>query len=343
MEKRIAIVGVGGRTGTMFSFEIGKNHNVLGVSRKDTINFLHQNKLYIDNGKGLVLFQGKVIEDIDFSEKDNIDIIFLTSKNPISHALKYYFQKCGSNKPIFVLSQNGIDAISSAQKVLEKIAKPEEIKVVRMVLFNAIDKKQNTLKYSLPIKVAISQALGNEGVKEVYSLLKESGFHVNKFSKKNAKNLEFSKLFLNLIGMASASRGLSINDGFKNKEVFIEEIKALKEYIKIVKSAGGKFLNFSGYPINFFVFLLSFPVLFLVPFRKKIAEKITKGRGNKPKDLDEIDYYNGAVVNLANKIEFEKKQELKEVDLEFATSKKIFKAFINQKIYWRVLEKLKNL
>ena len=321
MKKRVAIVGIGGRTGTMLSFEINESSDVLGIARKSMIDFLEENELYIDRGDGQVLFNGRIIEDTNFSENDNPDIVFLTTKNPISAALKYYFQKCGPRKPIFVLSQNGIDAISSAKKTLEEIAKPEDIKVVRMVLFNAIDKQKNCFKYSAPIKVALAQALGDTGTEEVSSLLKESSFHVSKFSKKDAQNLEFSKLFLNLIGMASASRGLSISEGFQDKEVFTEEIKALKEYVEVVKYAGGKLINFLGYPISLFVLLLSFPIFFLIPFRNKLSDTINKGRGDKPKDLDEIDYYNGAVSSLATKL-----------------SKK---APINQKIYWRVLEKFK--
>ena len=347
MEKRVAIVGVGGRTGTMFSFEIGRKNNVLGIARKDTIEFLEKNELYIDRGEGPVLFKEKVIEDIAFSENDNPDIVFLTNKNPVSSALKYYFQKCGTKKPIFVLSQNGINAINSAQKTLQKIAKPEDIKIVRMVLFNAIDRKQNCLKYSLPIKIALSQALGDTGVDEVYSLLKKSGFRINKFAKKDAKNLEFSKLFLNLIGMASASRGLSIKEGFKNKKVFVEEINALKEYIEIVQSAGGRFFSFPGYPINLFVLLLSLPTVLLIPFRNKLSSMINKGRGDKPKDLDEVDYYNGAVISLASKVELEKSEKLEGIDFSASESDiskgSSKKAFVNQKIYWRVLEKLKNL
>lgn len=346
MEKRVAIVGVGGRTGTMFSFEIGKNNDVLGIARKNTIDFLEKNELYVNRGNGPVLFKEKIIEDTNFSENDNPDIIFLTNKNPISVALKYYFQKCGYKKPIFVLSQNGIDAVNSAKKALEEIAKPEDIKVVRMILFNAIDRKQNCIKYSTPIKVALAQALGDTGIEEVYSLLKMSGFRVSKFSKKDAQNLEFSKLFLNLIGIASASRGLSISEGFQNKEVFIEEIEALKEYIEIVRSAGGKFLNFPGYPISLFTLLLSLPIFFLIPFRNKLSNIINKGRRDKSKDLDEIDYYNGAVVNLANKIELEKEGKLGIINYSVSGSdmgKELSeKAFINQKIYWRVLEKLKN-
>ena len=345
MKKRVAIIGVGGRTGTMLSFELAKNNHILGVARKDTIDLLKKNKLYIDRGKGPILFEEKIIEDVEFSENNYQHIIFLTNKNPISATLKYYFQKCGLEKPIFVLLQNGIDAINSAEKTLEEIADSKDIKVVRMVLFNAIDRKQNCFKYSTPIKVALSQALGNSGIDEVYSLLKTSGFRVNRFSKKDARNLEFSKLFLNLIGMASASRGLSISDGFKDKEVFMEEMGALKEYVEIVRSVGGRFISFPGYPINLFILFLILPRFLMIPFRNQLSGMINKGRGDKPKDLDEIGYYNGGVVDLAKEFERKKAEKLENVNfdaLESNIAKGVFKkAFINQKIYWRVLEKFK--
>jgi len=342
MKKRVAIIGVGGRTGTMLSFELAKSSDVLGVARRDTMDFLKENELFIDRGNGPVLFKERMIEDTEFSENNYQNIIFLTNKNPISATLKYYYQKCGLEKPIFVLMQNGIDAINSAEKTLKEIAEPKDIKVVRMVLFNAIDRRENCLKYSTPIKVALAQALGDKGIDDVYSLLKASGFRVNKFSKKDARNLEFSKLFLNLIGMSSASRGLSISKGFQDKEVFREEIGALKEYVEIVRAAGGRFISFPSYPINFFVLFLSLPMFIIFIFRNKLSSVISKGRGNKPKDLDEIDYYNGAVVSLAKKNELEKEEKLNKIDspsldsnIRKGASKR---AFINQKIYWRVLE-----
>lgn len=343
MNNKVAIVGVGGRTGTMFAFEIGKHHDVLGISREGTIEYLKNNDLYIKKGDDKIPFKGKVISDTNFSEEYNPDIIFLTNKNPVGSVLKYYFQKCGDKKPVFVLSQNGMDAINEAQQTLEEIAKPENINVVRMVLFNAIDRRGDTLSYSSPIKVGLAQALGDKGVEKVYSLFKKSGFVVNKFKKKDAKNLEYSKLFLNLIGMASASRGLSIEEGFLKKEVFEEEIKALREYIKIVRLAGGRFLNFKNYPVNLYVSLLSLPLSLLILFRKLLANKITKGRGSKPKDLDEVKYYNGSVVTLAEKINKKKEGEIEETDYVARKERDVSKnlseqALVNRKIYWRALK-----
>jgi len=117
--------------------------------------------------------------------------------------------------------------------------------------------------------------------------------------------MEYSKLFLNLIGMPSATYGFSIKEGFLKKEIFKEEILALREYKKVVKLSGGKFLNFPGYPVEILSFLISLPIFLLVFLRNILVEKIEKGRAGKKKDLDEIDYYNGAVLKMANKLKVE--------------------------------------
>ncbi len=340
MKKKIAIIGVGGRTGTMLASELGKNNHVLGVSRERTVSFLRNNDFYINKGDEKVPFQGRVIKDSEFNKEINPDIVFLTNKNPVGRVLKYYFERSGPRKPVFVLSQNGIDAINSAQKTLSDF---KDVKIVRMILFNTVDLQDNVLKYRLPVRASIAQALGEEGVEEVYQLLKGSGFIIKKLSKKNSRNLEFSKLFLNLIGMASASRGLSIKEGFKDKETFKEEIRSLKEYIEIVRLAGGKFLNFKKYPIKVFVFLISLPIFMLLPFRNRIAEKIIKVRGNKTKDLDEIEYYNGGVVKLARQLEKKKKEKIDKLEFRQetdVTKDLVPKAYTNQKIYWRAQKRL---
>jgi hypothetical protein len=114
--------------------------------------------------------------------------------------------------------------------------------------------------------------------------------------------------------MASASHGFSIKEGFSKKEIFKEEIEALREYKRIVYLKKGKFLNFPHYPVNFFSFLISLPISFLFPFRNFLANLLERGRIGKLKDLDEIDYYNGGVVKMA-----------KELNLEAAVNFKILK------------------
>jgi len=328
MEK-IAIVGVGGRTGTMFTYELRHFANVLGVTKEEHMELIAQKKLYIQRKKqSFELFDCKVIKDSDFEAGLAPDIVFITTKNPVYNIVKYYFEKFKNEKiPALFISQNGINALSEARQALKEVfgKEAENIQIIRCILFNPIDSghKENNIyiRYSLPIRIAVSKAQGYGDIKKIVETFKSAGFEVSEFSEKNAKNLEFSKLFLNLIGMASASHGFSIRDGFKNKEIFKEEVQALKEYIKVVKKSHGKFLNFSHYPVKFLsIFIELTPIFFLMPVRNILSGFISKERGGKLKDLDEISYYNGGVVKLGKKIGVE--------------------TLINEKVYKRVLKGL---
>jgi ketopantoate reductase len=335
-KKKMAVIGVGGRTGTMFAFELKNSADILGVAKEKEANLIKEKHFYIKRENGFSeLFDLKVIKDTDFHQEPEPDIIFLATKNPVSAPIRYYLKEL-KKKPILLISQNGISAIFDAKKTLKEIFgnEAEKIRLVRIVLFNPIDKEKEEnkiyIKYSLPIKAAFSEVSGqvlrsDSGqveIEDIVKIFKEAGFEIKEFPQKDSKNLEFSKLFLNLIGMASASRGLSVKEGFSDKETFDEEIKVIKEYIRTVKSTGGNFLNFPNYPVkllaNLFVFL---PFFILLPFRNILADIISKGRGGKPKDLDEIDYYNGAVVELGKKTGV--------------------KTPVNEKVYKRVLEKIR--
>ena len=326
---KIVIIGIGGRTGTMFAYELENFASVLGVGRETDIGTIRQKKLFVQKkDKEPELFNIKVVKDSDFSQEINPDIIFLATKNPVSSVIKYYFEKFKGKKiPVLFLSQNGIEALEDSKKALEEIfgEKAKDIKIIRAVLFNPIDQKKerdNTyIKYSLPIRLAVLKAQGEGDIKDLVEIFKKASFEVKEFSQKEAKNLEFSKLFLNLIGMASASRGLSVKDGFKDKETFKEEVESLKEYIRVVGATGGRFLNFPHYQVGVLSIILSLiPTIFLLPFRTFLAEVVSKERGEKPKVLDEINYYNGAVVKLGEKIGI--------------------KTPVNKRVYERALEKL---
>jgi ketopantoate reductase len=327
-KKKISVIGIGGRTGTMFAFELRNSANVLGVGKEQEIEIIRENKLFLQKeDKAPELFDVKVIKDTDFGEI-NPDIIFLTTKNPVSPVVKYYFEKFKGKKiPALFISQNGIEAIEESKEVLKEIfgEDSKKIKIIKCVLFNPIDKEQENdktyIKYSLPIRIAVSKVQGQGDIKELIEIFKNAGFKTTEFFQKDSKNLEFSKLFLNLIGMASASCGFSIKAGFKNKKIFIEETQVLKEYIQVVKKSHGKFLNFPHYPVKFLSVLFNvLPISFLMFFRNILANIISKERKGKPKDLDEIDYYNGGVVKLGDKIGAETP--------------------INKKVYKRVLGKL---
>jgi len=322
--KKIAIIGIGGRTGTMFAFELKKGAEVLAVGKE--IEMINQKKVYLERNGRLELFEEKVIKDSEFKEDFQPDFIFLTTKNPVSPAIKFYYSKFKRAKkiPALLISQNGFSPFQEAKNALGEIFGKdfEKVKIVRLILFNPIQKKEIKdkifISYSSPIRIALANP---EGIEDLIEIFKKSHFGVEVFPEKEVKNLEFSKLFLNLVGMASASRGFSVKDGFSNSEILKEEIEVLKEYVRVVKAIGGKFLNFSHYPVKFLAHLLELiPTNLFLVFEPLLVKIISQKREEKTKDLDEIEFYNGAVVKLGKKLEI--------------------KTPVNERIYKRVLEKL---
>jgi 2-dehydropantoate 2-reductase len=303
---KIAVIGTGGRTGTMLASELSNSSEVLGVSREREVDLIKKEKFFIKRGKeSEAVFRGEIIQDTEFNQQLCPDILFLATKNPVSLPLKFYLNHCKGKIPAVIVSQNGIAAIKDAQESIKEILgeEAERVRLIRVVLFNPIAKKEISgralVSYSLPIKGAFAKVAGAGSIEDIAQVFKEAGFEFQEFPLEEAKNIEFSKLFLNLIGMAAASKGISVKEGLKDKNTFREEVGVLKEYIKSVKTTGGKFINFSSYPVGVFASLIEkLPISFLLPFRSKLARIISKGREGKPKDLDEIDYYNGAIVDL---------------------------------------------
>ena len=308
-KKKMAVIGVGGQTGTMFAFELRNSADILGIGRE--VEIIEEKRLYVEReGKSPGLFKEKVIRDVEFHENLEPDVVFLATKNPVSPPIRYYYQKFKNKEkiPTLLISQNGIAALLDTKEVLKEIfgKDSEKIRLIRMVLFNPIDKRKVEdkiyIKYSRPIRIAMAKVAGEGGIGDVVEVFKMAGFEIKEFPPGQARNLELSKLFLNLIGMAAATRGFSIEEGFKDQGIFREEVETLKEYIKVVKTSAGQFLNFPHYPVKFLSILFGWlPIKFLLPFKNIIARIVSQTRGRKPKVLDEIDYYNGAVVNLGKK------------------------------------------
>jgi hypothetical protein len=264
--KLIGIVGMG-RTGSMFFQELKDSFEVFGISKKEDIELIKEGKVWIKkNGKEEVL-KGNFLSDDEFNH--SFDFLFFTVKNPVGPAISFYFKKIKEKNlkiPAIFLSQNGVEAGEETISVLKEIfgEKAKEIPVFRTSLFNPVDREEKEgrilISYSLPIKMAIVQISGPKI--DVSQIFERKNFKVFFLDPKNAKNMEYSKLLLNLIGIPSATHGLSIKDGFSKKEIFKEEILALREYKKVVKLSGGKFLNFPGYPVTFLSFLISLPISF---------------------------------------------------------------------------------
>jgi ketopantoate reductase len=315
-KEKIAVIGVGGRTGTMFAFELGKAADVLGIARAREAALIKGGKLSVVRGKERKEeeFRGRVIEDRNFGSDSLPDVLFFATKNPVGPPIEYYCRHYkGREKPTLIISQNGIAASKKAVKTVRAVFGDEadRVRIVRVVLFNPIGRTEEEhgstiIHYSLPLKGALAQVSGPGGIEDIVEVFKEAGLHFREFPPEKARDMEFSKLFLNLIGMAAASRGASITEGFGDKETFKEEAVCLKEYVGAVRALGCNFVNFPGYPVRTMAdFLFLSPLGLLTAARNLLARVVSKGREGKPKVLDEIEYYNGGVVTLGRETGFQ--------------------------------------
>ena len=309
---KIAIIGADGRTGAMFAFELQKIADVLGVGRK--IDEIKKKEFFIEKqGNIPEVFQGKVVSESQFPDGFLPEIVFLTIKNPVGPAVKYYYRKFkekGFAFPVLVLSQNGIVAGSEALTSLKEVLgeKMEEVQVIRVSLFNPVDRKTVGNKiytgYFPPVRLSFGVISGPKETIKIKEVFKKAGIEAEEVLPENVRNMEFSKLFTNLMGIPSAAYGLSVAEGFKNPEIFKEEISVLKEFVKTAGAAKLGFLNLKKFPIKFLAFFIYyFPLPVLIFFRNRLAKLTDKGRKGKPKgNLDEIDYYNGEVVKMGKKL-----------------------------------------
>jgi len=323
MKKIIYIIGVGGRTGVMFARELREAVEIIGVGMAREIEAIGHQGIEIRRGKnGSEKFNVCAILPENFNTnlgKKYPDFIWMAVRNPVSDAVEFYYRnfKGKDRIPAMILSQNGLSVIGDAKAGLTRALghEADKVRIIRVSLINGVDliaeqtvsdeaaARQSeimTIAYKIPIKLGFGAADGQKAM-DLKKVFNTGKFKCQEFSGSNLVRMENSKLFTNLIGMAAAANGLPVSAGLLDKKVFTEEAAMLKEFILAVKASDSGFVdNFAGYPINFFAKLFLLPAGWLMPFRAVFEHIVAKGR-NRPKDLSEIDYYNGEVIKLGKR------------------------------------------
>jgi len=305
MQKIIYIIGARGRTGAMFGHELRHAARVVAIDRG------------ADFGAAI--------------QKDWPDFIWMATRNPVAEAVKFYYRFfSGKEKvPALILSQNGLSAVNDARIALkEAIGQApstgsgqalstgsgqapstssgqgaDKVRIIRVSLCNQVEvdnSKDLKVKYKLPVRLGFGAINGQSD--DIGQIFADAGFVAQKFSGRGVADMEYSKLMSNLIGMAAAASGLSVGEGYRDKKIFCQEIEMLKEFSAIAKKQGVKFVRLGNYPMGFVALVITLPLRVIMPFRGLIAAILVKKRDNKPKDLSEIDYYNGDVVKLGKKL-----------------------------------------
>ncbi len=308
MKKIIYIVGIGGRTGAMFCRELQGACDIVGIGMAREAQMIAAGDLKLSRGgAGPEALKAEVVQPDEFAksiEKKYPDFIWLAVRNPVAAAVKFYYSQFkGKEKiPALIISQNGLSAIGDAHTALEEVLGQDADKVIiiRVSLINGIDLiiegGTSVIQYKIPIKLGFGAVSGQSA--DLREILLTGKIKIQEFQGADVFKMENSKLFTNLIGMAAAVNGLTVSVGFRDKNIFAQEVAMLKEYVVATKKSGGGFLDdYAGYSIKFLAGLMLLPVGLLMPFRTIFGCVVAKGR-NRPKDLSEIDYYNGEVLKL---------------------------------------------
>ncbi|MGC8757188.1 MAG: ketopantoate reductase family protein [Caldisericaceae bacterium] len=312
MRKKFLVVGAGGRTGILFTEELQRAAEVVGVGREAMVSRVADGRILVSiDGQKPTKPNFRIISETKLGTDIEASFILLATKNPVGEAIRHYYQSINiTHIPDLILPQNGLSAAEEAYTVLNEIlgSKVSKMRIIRVALFNAVSSatvdNMSIISYSHPIRLSLGVAYGDDNVSDLAEILSSAGVEAYPVSKAHTKDMEYSKLFTNLIGVASFANGKSIEEGLIDDKCFYDEVSTLKEYVAVVKKNRGSFLNFKHYPIATLAFIVeTVPFAVLRLFKGIIAKIILKGRGGKQKgNIDEIDYYNGAVIALAKKV-----------------------------------------
>ena len=298
----------------MFANELNSVSNVIGVGLDKEIDAIASGNIVISAGnlppKTLNIQTVRAKEYAHSAKNLAPDYIFAAVRNPVGEIIKNYYRPfLGQKKlPVLILSQNGLSAINDARRALLDLfgSAANDAGIIRVSLLNPVDQKiengKINISYSLPIRLGFGP-VGNTNTAKIAQVFQQAGFESKQFLADEIGAMEHSKLFLNLIGMAGAAAGLSVNDSFNNPKIFQREILMLREYIAAVKKDKESFASLGGYPIGQLAIVLqNTPLLVLTLLRRQFLKVYAKGHNNKPKDLGEIDYYNGEVIKLGHAV-----------------------------------------
>jgi len=321
--KIIYVIGAAGRTGALFCRELQGAAKIVGAALPSEIEKIKSQKIKIARGKNPPeVFASETVSPDDFDlaiETAPPDFLWLATRNPVDKIVAFYYRYFAGQRhfPALILPQNGRSVIADARKGLKEALGQEsdKVEIIRVSLINGVDLSDSdgtsVISYKLPIKLGFGAvdcarfhlaSLQGETLRRLKEVFQGAGVRAQEFRGKDVLAMENAKLFLNLIGMYSAVKGVPVGDGWQNKEIFKKEIAMLREFVLAVKISGGGFAaDLGGYPVKLLAELTLLPTWLLAPCRGLFARAIAKGR-NRPKDLSEIDYYNGEAVRLGKRV-----------------------------------------
>ncbi|MCK4912100.1 MAG: ketopantoate reductase family protein [Candidatus Omnitrophica bacterium] len=294
---KVAVLGCGAIGGLFLGYLTEESPDVVGVVKDYQLESLLGEGLIVESARVKSIYKVKV----DNQLKEKVDLAIFSSKiGDLETLIKANLEYL---KDATVIStQNGV----SADYILNKYF-PEEKIISGIVMFGATFYRPNRVIHHFKGNLTVGNIFGKEvaKIKEVVDFLK-FGFDVSISNK--IKGAKYLKLFINLNNCLPAILGLSMQETFSDLDLAKIAIKLNKEAYDVVKNSGIELADLPTYPKARLEGLVSINTEEAAGIFSKVMTSLSKEpfygsilqsiKHNKP---SEIDYINGAIVDLATK------------------------------------------
>jgi len=294
---KVAVLGCGAIGGLFLGYLSEESSDVVGIVKDYQLKSLLEEGLIVESARVKSIYKVKV----DNQLKEKVDLAIFSSKiGDLETLIKANLEYL---KDATVISaQNGV----SADYILSKYF-PEEKIISGIVMFGATFYRPNRVIHNFKGSLILGNIFDKEvaNLKEIVDFLK-FGFDVSTSSK--IKGAKYLKLFINLNNCLPAVLGLSMQETFKDLDLAKIAIMLNKEAFNVVKKSGIELADLPTYPKARLERLISISTEEAAGIFSKIMTSLSEEplygsilqsiKHDKP---SEIDYINGAIVNLATK------------------------------------------
>lgn len=294
---KIAVVGAGAIGSLVAGYLSKEGIDVTLVGKRQDISAIKENGLIIEGVRGEMVISIYVTDELE----QDVDFIILAVKTQdiISALNEHSFIK---DTPILTV-QNGV----RAEEILLKFVAKERI-IGSIVMFGATYLKPGRILHNFEGDWIIGKVFSqNDEEVETIAHVLSKPFPV--YTTEKLREMKWLKLFLNLNNCLPALIGKSMQETFSDLEVCKLSICLLQEALTVIDKAGIKLKSLPDFPVERLRALTNMPLeeaseifskimtnLSKAPLYGSILQSIKRGRPS------EIDYINGEIVSLGEKI-----------------------------------------
>jgi len=296
---KIDIIGAGAIGALVAGYLSKEGSDVTLIGRRKDVSVIQENGLLIEGIRGNMVVPVKVTDKL---EKDADLTIWAVKTQDIASSLS---KNASALKNTSVLTvQNGVRA---EELLLESI--PKEKIISSVVTFGATYLEPGKVVHNFEGDWVMGKAFikNDEEVETIASLFG------NTFSvcvTEDIREMKWLKLFINLNNCFPALTGKSMQETFSHSGICELSIRLLREALTVIDKAEIKLKSLPNFPVDRLRAMASMPLeeagqifsqtmtdLSKEPLYGSILQSIKRGRPS------EIDYINGEIVRLGDKME----------------------------------------